>query len=104
MEFFQEDKVLKVVLEGELDEASVAPLRESLHEYIDHQGVTRVFFNFKRVTFIDSSGLGLILGVYKKLAPHGGMVKIKKVSPKLERIFQLAGLDRIIEVSVEDQA
>lgn len=102
MEFYRENNTLKVNLAGDFDEALANRLREHLNRYMEKEGVNRIYFNMQQVPFIDSSGLGLLLGCYKKLAPRGGVVKVTNIAPALARIFTVAGLDHIIDLSIEN--
>jgi len=71
-------------------------LRESMDSEIDRRGIRTVILNLQDVQFIDSSGLGVLLGRYKKLLPLGGKLKITNVPPHIYKIMELSGLPKII--------
>ena len=59
----------------------------------------KVVFDFKRVNFMDSAGIGLILGRYKQAEMYGGKLELINVSEKLKRIFEMSGILRIIKIT-----
>lgn len=71
-------------------------LRQAIDTEIDRRGIRTVILNLHDVTFVDSSGLGVILGRYKKLLPLGGEIIIKQVPPHIYKVMELSGLPKII--------
>ena len=53
-------------------------------------------FDFSKLHFMDSSGIGLIMGRYKLLAPVGGKVLLAGVSPQLDRLISISGIYKIV--------
>lgn len=92
-----ERQTLLINLEGELDMNTSEGLRQAIDNDIDRRGIRMVILNLEKVSFIDSSGLGVILGRYKKLLPMGGKIVITHVPPHIYRIMDLSGLPRIIQ-------
>lgn len=95
------DKLFASV-KGELDMSVAARFRTQLDQEIGSRQVRHLILDFSGVTFIDSSGLGVILGRYKKLAEIGGTVKICSAHPQVLRILELSGLTRIMDVEHDD--
>ena len=89
-------QTLLLRLQGELDMQTADVLRQAIDREIDRRGIRTVIINLEQVQFIDSSGLGVILGRYKKLQPLGGKLKITNVPPHIYKIMELSGLPRII--------
>jgi stage II sporulation protein AA (anti-sigma F factor antagonist) len=101
---FKSDKdKLYVKIEGELDLLVAANFRTELDQKLDAAQARHLILDFSRVTFIDSSGLGVILGRYKRLAEIGGTVQIWGVNEQIGRILELSGLNRIMEIKQQEQ-
>lgn len=95
---------LIVHLEGELDHHSAEEVRRKIDsEYYD-KGLTNMVLNFRGLNFMDSSGIGLVMGRYKNCNEQGGKVSIVNIGPNLEKILQMSGLMKIINVypSIEE--
>ena len=90
-------------LDGELDMHTSDLVRNAIDIEIEKRGIRTVILNLQEVQFIDSSGLGVILGRYKKLLPLGGKLKITNVPPNVYKIMELSGLPKIINF-YEDEA
>lgn len=83
---------LLVELHGEVDEYSCRTLRTKLDDLIDAPGLARVVFDMHGVSFVDSTGLGLILGRYKKLKARGAEMVLKRVPPQVDKVFRTSGI------------
>jgi anti-anti-sigma factor len=90
-------KTLTVKLIGELDEASATKLRYDLDKLIEGGKCYEVIFDFKDVAFMDSTGIGIILGRYKKLSKSGIDMYISNTSPQVEKVFTTSGIYGIIK-------
>jgi stage II sporulation protein AA (anti-sigma F factor antagonist) len=90
-------------LDGELDMHTSDLVRQAIDMEIEKRGIRTVILNLQNVQFIDSSGLGVILGRYKKLLSIGGKLKITNVPPNVFKIMELSGLPKIINF-YEDEA
>ena len=90
--------VFIVRIEGELDLSSVNEFRQIADKVLDNQRSKYLLMNLEELTFIDSSGLGAILGRYKKVNLLGGRIFVTNVKPQITRIFQLSGLHKILAV------
>lgn len=89
--------VLLVRVEGEMDVHMADEFRQRVDAALGADGVRHVILSLKGVTFIDSSGLGAILGRYKKVSAAGGRMLAANVRPQVARVFELSGLLKIIE-------
>ena len=92
-----ERQTLLLTLKGELDLNTSESLRQTIDNEIELRGVRTVILDLEGISFIDSSGLGVILGRYKKLLPMGGKIIITRVPPHIYKIMELSGLPRIIQ-------
>ena len=82
---------------GELDECSAKVVRESLDKIFEkYSDVKQVVFNFSNVDFMDSTGIGMLLGRYKKLKSMGVTSYIQSPNLHVERIIEISGLYKIM--------
>lgn len=86
-----------VHLQGEVDLASAPQLRRELYEIID-QGHRWVAIDLSNVDFMDSTGLGVLIGVLKRLREGDGSLALAGIKPAVSRVFEITGLDRIFTV------
>lgn len=90
---------------GELDLSVADFLRNNLEEFLDREPVRNIVFNLSKVSFVDSSVLGVMLGRYKRVAKNGGKVSIVSPQPQVRKILELSGFFRIMgESDSEDEA
>ena len=82
---------------GQIDLYSVAALKTALLEAID-DGITELVVDLSDVDFIDSTGLGLLVGVSKRLRLLGGKVAIVTTDETIRKIFEIAGLTSQFEI------
>ena len=92
------DGTLTALLCGEIDHHTAKEIREEIDETADKTKPHRLVLDFSQVQFMDSSGVGLIMGRYKLMQTLGGSVIIANMPPKIERIVSLAGLDKLARV------
>ena len=97
MQSIQKGKALYIQLEGEIDHHSAQGIREKIDMAFDPTDCRQMIFDFSSVTFMDSSGIGMIIGRYKNAKKRGGSVSITGMSPEIGRIFQISGLAKIID-------
>lgn len=77
---------------GDVDNLVCEPYKNKLETVINENKYKKVIMDFSNVTFIDSSGLGLILGRYNQLKKHNGNLYMTGVSKQTEKIFNIAGI------------
>ncbi|QJC51812.1 anti-sigma F factor antagonist [Paenibacillus albicereus] len=90
--------ILIVRLKGELDHHTADSVRIRMEEEIRRGGSTDVILSLKELDFMDSSGLGVILGRYKLLKSRGGKMVVCDASPGVYRLFELSGLFKIMPI------
>lgn len=88
---------LVIYVTQDLDHHAVLSLRERSDRLIEAGDVKHVIFDFKDVGFMDSSGIGLLMGRYKKVMFLGGRAAVTSVGSAVDRIFKISGLYKIIE-------
>ena len=89
---------LCVALSGEIDHCAAEGLRQELERLLEDRSISVLTLDFSQVSFMDSSGVGMIIGRYKTMAARGGRVTACGLMPPVDRLFRLAGLHRIIAV------
>lgn len=90
--------VLIVRVEGELDMHSANEFRQTVDQILDTSSVSNILLSLAGVTFIDSSGLGVILGRYKRINLREGQILAAHIQPQVARIFKLSGLFKIMKL------
>lgn len=99
MEDFQViDNYLMVRMPEEVDHHKSTYISERADKYILRQQVANVVFDFEDTRFMDSSGIGIIMGRYKKISCFGGKVFAIHADRQIRRILHISGLGRIIEI------
>ena len=98
----KKDKQLIFKINEEIDECEVQKIRRKLDNEIERYMPKEVIFDFCNVSFMDSAGIGLLIGRYKLVNMLGGKVKIANINKSIKKIFEMSGILRIIpEVSLE---
>ena len=92
IEFQMTDEILIVNLDGEMDHHFSAVIREEIDKTIDAFHSKHLIFNFEKVTFMDSSGIGVIMGRYNKISLLGGKFMITGGNEYIDRILEMAGI------------
>ena len=87
---------LYIFLEGEIDQSVAGELRVKLDDYLNSVRVKNVILNMKELTFMDSTGVGLLIGRYKKISALHKPVYISGASPAADRVLTLAGIYSIM--------
>lgn len=96
-EYEKAGNTLLVRFEGDLDHSAGIAVRARLDKLLADRQIRHLVLDLKGLKFMDSSGIGLIIGRYKLLAKRGGSVKVKNADKRVDRIFQMAGLYRLVE-------
>ena len=95
LEVTREGGHLTAALIGELDHHAAADLRQRIDSAVLSCRPRRLIIDLTRLTFMDSSGIGLIMGRYRLMVSLGGEVRLSGTSPRMERMIRLAGLDKL---------
>ncbi|AKG35483.1 MULTISPECIES: anti-sigma F factor antagonist [Paenibacillus] len=96
--------VLVVRLTGELDHHAADFVRMDLDEAILRKQVEHLVLNLKDLQFMDSSGLGVILGRYKLIRGKGGKMVICDANPPVKRLLEMSGLLKIMPLYQDETA
>lgn len=83
---------LTAFLSGELDQFSAERARDELDTALSDGRITRIEFDLGGVTFMDSSGIGVILGRYRRMMERGGSMSVMNAKGGVERLLRLSGV------------
>ena len=89
---------LTAYLDGEIDHHTASLIRMGIDDAILHKRPEELILDFGGVTFMDSSGIGLVMGRYKLMKTIGGKITVQNLSPSAYRVMKLAGLERLGEI------
>lgn len=89
---------LVVKLDGEIDHHSAREIREELDRMIFESKPENLVLELSGIDFMDSSGLGLVLGRYRRLCEIGSKMYIKNPGERTEKILCMAGVDKLIKI------
>ena len=96
--FLQKDKTLLVEITEEIDHHSTEKMRRLIDDDITRYMPRKVIFDFNKVSFMDSAGIGMIIGRYKIIKMLGGELEIKNVSRSIRKVFEMSGITKIIKL------
>jgi stage II sporulation protein AA (anti-sigma F factor antagonist) len=97
MKYKIENEEMVVFLDSELDHHNANITKEKIDSEVMKGRVKTIGFDFTNTNFMDSSGIGIIMGRYKLLEAIGGNVYVTNINKNIERIFLISGLYKIIE-------
>lgn len=92
MRVSESEEGMTVYLKGEIDHHTAKEMRENIDSLIQTKKPSMLRLDFSGVAFMDSSGIGLIMGRYRMMKLYGGEIKAVNVPKELERIMKLSGL------------
>ena len=97
LEFFNNSKALVVKINEEIDHHACSVLKDKLDVAINLRKIDKLIFDFTGVNFMDSSGIGMIMGRYKSIQKNSGKIAITGLKPTVKKIVQMSGLYKILE-------
>lgn len=102
IEIVYEKHVLKIKIRGDIDHHSAKGIRDRIDNEIFSKRPSTVVLDLSVVEFMDSSGLGLIMGRYANSKEIGASFLIYKPCKRVKKILELAGVERIMEIKGDD--
>ena len=97
--FYDKDKLLVFKIKEEIDDCSVQKIRRRADYEIERYMPRKVIFDFDSVTFMDSAGIGLIIGRYKFTNMLGGKLEVANLTQSVKKIFEMSGILKLIPVT-----
>ncbi len=99
MKFYLDQKNLTIEFRTtELDHHITNEVRDEIDSILASKQIRNIIFDFKNIKFMDSSGIGVIIGRYKKVSNDGGKVYVVNVNDRVKKIFDLSGMNKIINI------
>ncbi|MBQ2258151.1 MAG: anti-sigma factor antagonist [Lachnospiraceae bacterium] len=92
------ENYLCIKMPKEVDHHGASGIRECADRLILDDKVKNIVFDFEDTTFMDSSGIGIIIGRYRKISCFGGKVYAINTSERIQRLLRSSGLSSIIEI------
>ncbi len=99
IKFYEEDKLLVLKITDEIDDCNVQKIRRKADYEIERYMPKKVIFDFDSVSFMDSSGIGLIIGRYKFTNMLGGKLEVANLTQNVKKIFEMSGILKLIPVT-----
>ena len=93
---------LVIRLSGEIDHHSAVAVRSEIDGRIADLRPRRAVLELSGIDFMDSSGLGLIMGRYQKMRAVGGELVLREPNERVLKIFRLAGLEKIVKIEAKE--
>ena len=90
------NEYLIVAVYGDMDHHSADEIKTRVDREYRTQNYKNIVFDLENVEFMDSAGIGVIVGRYKNVAPAGGKVFAVNISEGIDRILELSGMKKII--------
>ncbi len=94
---------LTIAVGGEIDHHNAAVMRYEADEAIQSSLALNVRIDFGDVTFMDSSGIGFVMGRYRLVSSYGGNVEVVNLSERLYLMMKMAGLERLVTLRQKDR-
>ena len=93
---------LTVFFDEGIDHHSSQGLRIQIENLLSNPRLRTLILDFSNAGFMDSSGIGMIIGRYKTMAARGGVLQARGLNPAMNKLFHMAGLHRIISMTPDD--
>lgn len=101
MQYDMEQGCLIVFVPKELDHHEADKMRQEIDFYIDAYRVRHLMFDFSKTEFMDSSGIGVLIGRCRNMNFFGGDVKARHLNERVGKLFSVSGLSKIIPIEQE---
>ena len=102
--FYEKDKLLVFKITEEIDDHSVQKIRRRADYEIERFMPKRVVFDFNCVTFMDSAGIGLLVGRYKFANLLGAKLEVTNLTQSVNKIFEMSGILRLIPITTLEES
>ena len=96
--YIENEKILIVEITEEIDHHIADKIRRSVDNEITRYMPRKTIFDFSRVTFMDSAGIGMIIGRYKMIKMLGGELEIENATRSVRKVLEMSGITKIISL------
>lgn len=97
-QYLKKDKQLIFKINEDIDECVAQKIRRKLDNEIERYMPRKVVFDFGNVTFMDSAGIGMLIGRYKIVKTFGGSLEMINVKPSIRKVFEMSGVLKIVPI------
>ena len=97
-DYDKKDKILMVEITEEIDHHEADKLRRRIDNEITRHMPRKTILDFTRVSFMDSAGIGMIIGRYKMMKLIGGELEIENASESVQKILEMSGVKKIVKM------
>lgn len=97
----EKDKLLLLQITEEIDHHGAERIRTRADFEIQKYIPKKLVIDFENVSFMDSAGIGMILGRYKMVTMFGGTMSVLNVSPSIKKVLEMAGITKIVPIIEE---
>lgn len=98
IEIDEGERKLTAHIMGDIDHHSASEIREEINFEAERLRPELMILDFSEVTFMDSSGIGLVMGRYKAAKAYGGKITVSGASSQIKKVMKLAGLERLASI------
>ena len=98
----KKDKLLLINFTEEIDHHTTEKIRRRADYEIERYIPRKIIFDFDKVSFMDSAGIGLLIGRYKNARAIGAKVELKNVNKSIYKILKMSGITRLIPIKEEE--
>lgn len=93
---------VKAIIQGELDHHNAGAIRKSIDESVERLRPKLLKIDFSQVSFMDSSGIGLIMGRYNTMQLIGGEVEVDNPPPAINKILKISGIQKLAKIKITE--
>lgn len=101
--YIKEDKLLILEITEEIDHHTCEKIKKRADYEIEIHIPKKVIFDLRNVSFMDSSGIGMIIGRYKLVSMFGGKTSMINVNQKIKKIFEMSGILKLIPIEETEE-
>lgn len=98
MKIYKDGSRTTAYLSGEIDHHSAVYIRETIDSEVERSRPEILRLDFADVSFMDSSGIGLVMGRYKKISDYGGKLEVSGAANSIEKVMKLSGIGKIARI------
>lgn len=90
--------VVTAKIQGDIDHHTAASIRTTIDENVERLRPKTLIIDFSEVSFMDSSGIGLIMGRYNTMKLLGGSLQVENPTPSIEKILRISGMPKLAKI------
>ncbi len=96
----QKNNIMTAQIKGEIDHHTVPAIRDAIDDaFVCAENITELVIDFSEVTFMDSSGIGLVMGRYKLASANSKALRVVNLSERDYKIMKMSGIEKLAKVS-----